>query len=604
MSYDFQAAVRQYQSGDFNGALKTCTALLLKTPNGLEPQHLSALCLAQIGRFSDAGALFERVAQRHASPAQVWADYGSVLRSAGRIGEAIEVFRRAVLTDATAKNALNGLAMACHENNDTEEAKKVLMRLIDAHPMDAGGLNNLGVLLNITNNFDEALKYFDRAIKANPKLISAYINRGKTRRELGLWADAIRDGEKSVTLNKNNVEAHYQLAVSFLAAGDRDQSSNSFRNALVLAPSRGDIHEDFARALWASGAGAASFAALDHAIAQTREPTLILLRGGLAFNAGDLSYARQCARQVLDGGLAPERRKLIAAAKVLLARLSREAGEIEAAVEYARAGVELDPANYEHLHHCCELEMASGQFEAAAARLQAEAPHAFAQRHIALRCLALRATGKSDYRYWYDYDRFVQEMVIDVPSGFGDLDSFNQALAARITALHNSSTQPIDQTLFGGTQSIGALWQTPDPVIQAFVAAMKTATQLYIDALPDDQHHPFLVAKTHQHFRAGSWSVMLKSGGGHVDHIHPMGWISASYYVQVPIEIDGANKAGHLRLGASGVRGVELAGERWIKPTPGKVVFFPSYIWHGVEPFKSGSIRIAAPFDMGAKPPQ
>jgi hypothetical protein len=92
--------------------------------------------------------------------------------------------------------------------------------------------------------------------------------------------------------------------------------------------------------------------------------------------------------------------------------------------------------------------------------------------------------------------------------------------------------------------------------------------------------------------------VILSSGGGHVDHFHPAGWISASYYVESPAEIFAGARAGYLRLGATGVPGLSLPAERYFPPKPGTVVFFPSYIWHGVEPFAAASPRVTAPFDL------
>ncbi len=117
-------------------------------------------------------------------------------------------------------------------------------------------------------------------------------------------------------------------------------------------------------------------------------------------------------------------------------------------------------------------------------------------------------------------------------------------------------------------------------------------------SLPDDANHPFLSRKRAGLALTGAWSVRLRSGGGHVDHIHPAGWISASYYVAVPQSVMAGERAGWLRLGASGIAGVELPAERYIQPEPGAAVFFPSYIWHGVEPFVSDQVRVTAPFDL------
>ena len=202
------------------------------------------------------------------------------------------------------------------------------------------------------------------------------------------------------------------------------------------------------------------------------------------------------------------------------------------------------------------------------------------------------------YRYFYDYDRMTAKIRIETPPGFDSLDAFNAELADRLERLHATEAQPLEQTLFGGTQSPGRLWDTDDPVIGALGDALLKAASQFVAGLPDDPVHPFLRRKSADLELTGAWSVRLRSGGGHVDHIHPAGWISASYYVCVPQSVRDGERAGWLRLGASGVAGLELPAERYICPEPGHAIFFPSYMWHGVEPFESDEVRVTAPFDL------
>ena len=46
-----------------------------------------------------------------------------------------------------------------------------------------------------------------------------------------------------------------------------------------------------------------------------------------------------------------------------------------------------------------------------------------------------------------------------------------------------------------------------------------------------------------------------------------------------------------MALGASDVV------ERYVKPQPGKLVLFPSYVWHGTVPFTRSAERMTVAFD-------
>ena len=90
----------------------------------------------------------------------------------------------------------------------------------------------------------------------------------------------------------------------------------------------------------------------------------------------------------------------------------------------------------------------------------------------------------------------------------------------------------------------------------------------------------------------------LVNGGHHVAHIHPEGWLSAVLYVEVPDRPDDVS--GDLLLGAPppSLR-VALAETRRITPAKGRLVIFPSYMWHATAAC-SGTERLTIAFDMAA----
>jgi hypothetical protein len=97
---------------------------------------------------------------------------------------------------------------------------------------------------------------------------------------------------------------------------------------------------------------------------------------------------------------------------------------------------------------------------------------------------------------------------------------------------------------------------------------------------------------------ASCWSVRLFAGGHHVNHIHAGGWISSAYYVDVPHEIaETKNRAGWLKFGEPNLETPGCTPDHFVKPRPGLLVLFPSYMWHGTVPFE-GAERLSAAFDI------
>ena len=98
---------------------------------------------------------------------------------------------------------------------------------------------------------------------------------------------------------------------------------------------------------------------------------------------------------------------------------------------------------------------------------------------------------------------------------------------------------------------------------------------------------------------AGSWSSRLHDCGFHLNHIHPAGWISSAYYVAVPDHQPNDPLGGHLKFGEPPWDiGLADPVQRIVEPVPGRLVLFPSYLWHGTIPFHGPQSRTTIAFDV------
>ena len=184
--------------------------------------------------------------------------------------------------------------------------------------------------------------------------------------------------------------------------------------------------------------------------------------------------------------------------------------------------------------------------------------------------------------------------------GEGLQQDYLDELCVYLRQLHDTRHAPMDQTLRGGTQTSGALFNQANPLIKTLVARLEVLVARHIEQLPTDNEHPLLSRKRSKFVFNGSWSVRLAEQGYHINHNHRLGWLSSALYLALPPHIGGRDHAGCLQLGQSNLGlGNELdPPERIIMPTPGKLALFPSYLWHGTVPFQSVGERLTVAFDI------
>ncbi len=173
----------------------------------------------------------------------------------------------------------------------------------------------------------------------------------------------------------------------------------------------------------------------------------------------------------------------------------------------------------------------------------------------------------------------------------------------RLEDLHKTTGTPLNQSVRGGSQTRGVLFQRPEPALAALHEAIHTTLEAYRAQLPPtDLAHPLLAERDTPWKLAGSWSVRLKAGGDHhAAHIHPSGLISSALYLAVPSGADAASEAdgppGALELGRPPADlGLELAPLATLRPQEGYLALFPSTLYHGTIAFRG--LRSSA--DQGA----
>jgi tetratricopeptide (TPR) repeat protein len=210
-----------------------------------------------------------------------------------------------------------------------------------------------------------------------------------------------------------------------------------------------------------------------------------------------------------------------------------------------------------------------------------------------LMALAWRQCSPAKWHWLEQFDISVKAIDLELPQGLCG------KLASLVRRLHSGKAHPMDLSARGGTQTRLNLLERSESEIVELRQLLRGAVRRYIDDLPPaEPGHPFM-GQPRGNFRfSGSWSIRLGSSGYHVSHVHPSGWISSAFYVAIPEALDRDHKEGWLAVGCAPAElGLDLPPMVHVQPKVGRLVLFPSIMWHGTEPFDQGE-RMSVAFDI------
>lgn len=600
------ALVRQgfqaQQAGDMAAASAAYEAALALHPS--EPNALQLLGLLAGKRGDQAGAeRFLRLSlQAQASQPHVWNNLGNVLDRTQRRDEAERCYARAVALAGNYTDALYNLARLEHARGAAQAADTLQRALAQPGGRTPAALQLKAQIAADAGQLGSALSILDEALHIAPNRAALHHNRAVVLHRLNRFAPALQGHEQALALGADTADVHYNRGNTLYSLGRPAAAADAYRNALQRDATHALALVDLARLRWSQGE--ADFdAELRQAVAsQPSNLALAQLHGHLLWRAERPAEAAAVfvrALQHADG------HALCAALHDGLGRCLVRLGDIRTGLDAHARAVALAPQDADlHTNHAASL-LVAGQVDAALVAVQAAcalSPHQ--QQAQALQLLAWRLQGRhAQAAAVCDVERFVQVFDLAPPAGFADMDAFNAALALELRALHADRRAPIDQTLRGGTQTQGDLFEQGHPLVDALKTRIGEAIERYLASLPVDGQHPFLGRRSAGWRFTDSWSSRLHQQGFHTDHVHPHGWISSVCYVAVPEGLaDHAAHEGWLQFGRPDLPlpGVDRESlvQRRVAPRAGRLVLFPSMLWHGTVPFSAAAERLTIAFDL------
>jgi len=467
--------------------------------------------------------------------------------------------------------------------------------LLQAAPADqvAGHRNMLAQLLVAAERHEEALAIRLAQAEAEPGVAAHQHNVAARLGDMGRAGEAEAAARRAFALGGDAPETWLVLARALQGQDRHDAAEAAFRETLTRRPDYLDALVDLSQLIWMRTGDA------DRA----REP----LNAAIVRFPGhaDLYVAR--ARLDRFAGVAPQRihQDLIASPVAATGALELAAAHAalgfdrDRALAHARAAVAYAPGNPAAVQQLVEIHLARDEPAAALAILDPLLERRPTdQQALAFRHTAWRLAGDPRAMTPADYAGVVAGHVIDTPPGWATLEAYLADLARALGPLHGLTEHPVGQSLRHGTQTSVDLRHSADPAIRAFFTAIDGPIRRHMARL--GQGDDPLRRRNTGHYRlAGCWSVRLRPGGFHTPHFHSKGWLSSACHIALPSVVDGDGKQGWLAFGAPAFDGVQpLPPEHYEKPEPGRLVLFPSWMWHGTVPFSGTEPRLTIAFDV------
>lgn len=454
----------------------------------------------------------------------------------------------------------------------------------EASPADARMWQALGLVQRRLEDLGEAVPALTRAAALAPD--DALIAHSLARASMEAGLPAVDLFERAHLMAPTDAAVLLGRAAALYAEDRLDDAIAGLEGQLGLSPAWIEGHATAARLRWVRG---------------ERENFTASLEAAVLAAPADIMLWRELADTLMHAGYYDDVHATLARARAaagehpvfdaLAAVATAEQGRIEEADQLFAGLGPIDHINMaaryvRHLLRAGRPAEASAFADQWAGR---DPDHLL----VPYQSVAWRLTGDPRWQ-WLEGD----ERLVGIYDLAGRLPSLD-ALAARLRGLHLSLHQPLEQSLRGGTQTDGPLFSRIEPEIRALRALIVETVERHVAQLPPPvAGHPTLIARRAPIRFAGSWSVRLTGEGFHINHVHPAGWLSSAFYVALPDgAMGGEDQAGWLSLGEVSELGLALPPIRRVEPKPGRLVLFPSSMWHGTRPFAEGE-RLTVAFDV------
>ena len=475
-------------------------------------------------------------------------------QAAGRIPQAESVYNQILKTHPNQHVALHMLGVISHQVGKNEIARNLITKALKIQPDHAEAHNNLGNILRDLGRPDTAILSYKTAIALKPGYAEAHSNLSNTLLDLGRIEAAVAGYRKALSINPNLFETYSNLGNALKEMGELKEAIDNYQAAIDLKPDFVIAHFNLGNAL--RDLGNVEDGLASYRTALRIDPNFVSTH----FNLGDVLRNQGKFNEALEAFKLADTPACRAGVMECLFAL----GEYNKYDEFQNACIEKDKDNIS----------AASISAFASQQLNRTNPHPFCKEPM-------------------DF--------IQVYEGLVGLQDKEKILCRLITELKSGKSiwEPTGKSTRNGYQSPPAINLFADPTGSLAVAhhIVQGAIKKYRNEFSSKSC--LFIKDFPKKMKLQAWFVQLLKDGHQIEHIHPDGWLSGVFYLQVPQFSDP--EEGCIELGLwkpNFPMPKNTYPKKLYYPKTGDIILFPSSLFHRTIAFHSDDERLCIAFDL------
>ena len=476
-------------------------------------------------------------------------------------------------------------AFKFHSDGNIREAIKYYQKFLKQGFSDPKVFNNYGIILSDLGKLKDAEILFRKAIKLSPDFAQSHLNLGKILKDLGKIKEAELETIKAIKLKPDYSDAYYNLANTYKSTGRLKEAESIIGKAIIINPNLANAHFNLGGILKSLGKLKEAEKSTQRAIElNPNNENYHYNLGAILSDLGRLDEAKKSWRKAIS-----LKSNFEEAIFELAQRLYLE-GDYKSVIKYVS---NLTSERFQSL--CLGGLLAIDDEKKFNQLYEKISKNNIYNSEIGGIIEHANIIYEKKYNSFFCNNALDYVLIDKINESLFSNDHFNQL----ISYLRSDNTQMRYQnTLINGVQTSGNLFALNYPFINAIKEAIEIKIDFYKNTFKSRDQG--FIKNWPDNYELRSWMIAMSKGGFLKPHNHGYGWITGSFYLQVP-KTNQNDESGSL---AFTYQGPNFPSKDKDFPSivqkleTRDICIFPSSLFHQTIPFDSSEDRICFVFDL------